>query len=185
MSEAASWYYVGTYGQLGPLTTEQFDEFIEAGVIERTTYVWRPGMPDWVPASVVPELLTLFDKYVQSPVPPILSQPSVEGFANPVVNQPPVYGQPPLSANPMYVGQSFSRSMTKYSSDKDRTTAGLLSIIIPGGGRFYLGYAALGTIQLMLTFITCGFLHVWSIIDGVLMLSGQVKIDGYGRKLED
>ena len=53
MSEAASWYYVGTYGQLGPLTTEQFDEFIEAGVIERTTYVWRPGMPDWVPASVV------------------------------------------------------------------------------------------------------------------------------------
>jgi TM2 domain-containing membrane protein YozV len=75
--------------------------------------------------------------------------------------------------------------MTKYSSDKDRTTAGLLSIIIPGGGRFYLGYAALGTIQLMLTFVTCGFLHVWSIIDGVLMLSGQVKIDGYGRKLED
>src|SRR5579859_2938673 len=39
------WYYIGHYGQLGPLTREQIDELVTGGVISRDTYVWRAGMP--------------------------------------------------------------------------------------------------------------------------------------------
>ena len=70
-------------------------------------------------------------------------------------------------------------------SDKSRTVAGILQILIPGAGRIYLGYAALGVIQLFLAIFTCMLLHVWSIIDGILILSGEVRIDGYGRSMDD
>jgi hypothetical protein len=38
---------------------------------------------------------------------------------------------------------------------------------------------------MILAIMTCGFLHIWSIIDGVLLLSGQVRLDGYGRALDE
>ena len=44
-SAVADWYYIGHYGQLGPLTKEQIDELVDGGVIARETYVWSTGMP--------------------------------------------------------------------------------------------------------------------------------------------
>jgi TM2 domain-containing membrane protein YozV len=69
-------------------------------------------------------------------------------------------------------------------SDRNRTLAGVLNFI-PGAGRIYLGYWAIGVLQLVCTFMTCGVLWVWSIIDGIIILSGGVKTDGYGRALPD
>jgi TM2 domain-containing membrane protein YozV len=67
-------------------------------------------------------------------------------------------------------------------SDKNRTTAAFLQII-PGVGRMYLGYGAYGALQFLLMF--CGGVGViWSIIDGIMILSGAVKHDGYGRSLD-
>ena len=68
-------------------------------------------------------------------------------------------------------------------SDKNRTVAGLLNFL-PGFGRFYLGYAAHGALQLF-TAMMCGVGFIWSIIDGIYILAGGVKFDGYGRRLED
>ncbi|KXK14293.1 MAG: hypothetical protein UZ18_ATM001001741, partial [Armatimonadetes bacterium OLB18] len=68
----AEWYYVGHYGQLGPLTRDQIDELIVAGVISRETYMWRTGMTDWVPASSILEIQSVFDSFqpVVAPPPP-------------------------------------------------------------------------------------------------------------------
>ncbi|RYD41081.1 MAG: TM2 domain-containing protein [Verrucomicrobiaceae bacterium] len=70
-------------------------------------------------------------------------------------------------------------------SDRSRTAAGLLQLFVPGAGRMYLGYFAYGVLQLVLFVATCGFLYLWSFIDGIIILTGGLKFDGYGRHLND
>nr|WP_206530969.1 TM2 domain-containing protein [Rhodococcus aetherivorans] len=84
-------------------------------------------------------------------------------------------------------------------SDKSKTTAGLLQLLLPfvgicGVGRLYLGSTAVGLIQLLglwigglLTILLVGFviipvIWVWSVIDGIMMLTGSVR-DSDGRPL--
>ena len=200
MSEAAAWYYVGSFGQLGPLTLEQMEELIEGGVIEKSTFVWKPSMNDWLPAGNVTDLMSAF-KLVE----PLASPPPVPGtmppqhpqpqhqptsFAptyNPAYQQAPVHQQfgqmsRPAAVQPYGYG---GRTLHLPRSDKSRTIAGILQILIPGVGRMYMGYAALGVIQLVVAIITCGAAWIWSIIDGIMILSGKVGIDGYGRAIED
>ena len=194
MSDLATWYYVGSFGQLGPLTKEQLEELIEGGVIEKQTYVWRPGMNDWLPAASVPELTNAFramEPFASPPptpnsapmqtIPPLGAAPSYSQSAQPM--QP----MQPFQAQANYPRQTYGYHMPANMprSDKSRTLSGVLQLLVPGVGRIYMGYSALGVIQLIAAIITCGTLHVWSIIDGVLILSGQVRLDGYGRALED
>jgi len=67
-------------------------------------------------------------------------------------------------------------------SDKDKLTAGLLQILLGGvgAGRWYLGDYGIAVAQLL----TCGGLGIWSLIDGVMMLTGNVR-DKFGRPLRD
>jgi hypothetical protein len=70
-------------------------------------------------------------------------------------------------------------------SDKSKMVAGLLELLLPmagihGVGRFYLGYTGLGIAQLL----TCGGCGVWSLIDGIMMLTSKVP-DVDGRPLKD
>lgn len=71
--------------------------------------------------------------------------------------------------------------MPAQRSDKNRVLAGILNIVLPGLGRMYLGYSMIGVIQFVLIFTGIGIL--WAFIDGLLMLTGNVKEDGYGREL--
>ncbi len=183
MSDLATWYYVGSFGQLGPLTKEQLEELIEGGVIEKQTYVWRPGMGDWLPANSVPELSGAFRAMEPFAAPPPM--PSAMPTVPPM--SPSQGYAPPMQAQAQYPRPNYGYQMPAYipKSDKSRTLSGVLQLLLPGVGRIYMGHAALGVIQLVAAFMTCGALHVWSIIDGVLILSGQVRLDGYGRALED
>src|ERR1043165_839498 len=54
-----------------------------AGVINNDTYVWKDGMPDWLPLSAVPELMTL------------------AAGAPPVMGSMPSPQVPPLAAKPL------------------------------------------------------------------------------------
>jgi TM2 domain-containing membrane protein YozV len=70
-------------------------------------------------------------------------------------------------------------------SDKQKVVAGLLQLLIPIGiGRFYLGHTGLGVAQLLVTFITCGLGTLWPVIDGIMILMGNVP-DVHGRPLRD
>ncbi len=152
------WYYVGKYGPLGPLSEAQMIELVESGVIGKDTYVWKTGMTDWTYAENIPE----FQRVLRFPQTP-----------------PPV---PPLSSpTPQHRGESPLPYPYLYSPC-NRLLAGVLQVV-PGIGRFYLGYLAIGTLQLLMALCSCGLLSLWSWIDGIIILLGGVRYDGYGRIL--
>lgn len=173
----ADWYYIGHYGQLGPLTFEQVEELVQGGVIGRDTYVWRHGLADWQPADRVTDLdaaFRLVDPIIMPPPPPMSRAP-----ANPV----PVRSQPAgllyLTANPDLNPMTYGA----IRSDRSRAVAGVLQFF-PGVGRMYLGYWAHGVLQLVFS-LCAGIGIFWSWIDGLVILAGGVKLDGYGRRLPE
>ncbi|MGV3615955.1 MAG: GYF domain-containing protein [Fimbriimonas sp.] len=169
---SAEWFYIGHYGQLGPLTREQLEELVEGGVVAADTYVWRQNMTDWVPAEKVPELAAIFRR------PGMATPPPPPGSPRP--NTAPVVPARPAAPTPYGVHHPV---FSPVQSDKSRTAGGILQLLIPGIGRIYLGYLAIGVLQLVLSL--CGVGLVWSWIDGVVILSGGVKLDGYGRQLNE
>ncbi|MBE6240282.1 MAG: DUF4339 domain-containing protein [Bacteroidales bacterium] len=51
--------------QAGPFSEQEIMTLIKKGMITNATLVWKPGLPNWVPASQVPEvgkLLLLYSK---------------------------------------------------------------------------------------------------------------------------
>ena len=107
--------------------------------------------------------------------PPVQYQPQEPGwwFASDGLWYPPESAQPfvPLT----YVTQA----------PKSRVAAGLLNIFLPFGvGRFYLGYSSLGVGQLLVTIFTCGVGGLWSVIDGIMILTGNPATDAEGRQLQ-
>ena len=183
------WYYIGHYGQLGPLTREQIDELVEGGVIDRDTYVWRAGMEGWLPAERVRELADAFraaQPFAAPPPPPtpgsrVAAPPQAPNFSNPA----PAPAFPTNDFAPLASQAAYYPTFGGLRSDRSRTAAGVLQLFLPGVGRMYLGYLAYGVLQLVLTIFTCGFLWLWSFIDGIIILTGGVKLDGYGRQLND
>jgi len=192
----ADWYYIGHYGQLGPLTREQMDELVQGGVIARETYVWFTGMSDWMPAERCPELMTLFISTAPSAPPP----PPSNRFEPTVSAQPRSYGldpgyqptanrpqsafnvQSPYASPSPYV--TYQPAFSAMRSDKSRALGGILNLILPGVGRMYLGYGAIGALQFV-SALCGGIGFVWSFIDGILILTGGLKFDGYGRELPE
>ena len=175
------WYYIGHYGQLGPLTREQVDELIVGGVIVRDTYVWRTGMTDWLAAERCLELQPSFQLAAPAEPPPRPTPPTQMPRPNPS----PTWGAQAPTAYPLQPTTNFQPMFSSLKSDKSRAAAGILQILLPGVGRIYLGYLAYGVLQLTLTIVTCGLLWVWSFIDGIIILTGGVKLDGFGRQLSD
>lgn len=182
IASVADWYYIGHYGQLGPLTRDQIDELIQGGVITRETYVWHSGMADWLLADRVNELSDCFSasQPFGAPPPPPGAKSSPPRFGDAPASP---YGTDFSAPNPSTTGiYGYGRdAYLPVASDRSRVAAGILQIILPGIGRIYLGYAAVGVLQLVLMFCGIGFL--WSWIDGILILAGTPKVDGYGRLL--
>ena len=172
----ADWYYIGHYGQLGPLTREQIDELIEGGVVARDTYVWQTGMNDWLPAGSVHELSDIFSlaPQIALPPPPPMARPAIPG-----TNPSATAGWPAMATT--YGG--YPLPYPGVESDRSRVLAGILQLFLPGVGRMYLGYVAIGVLQLFFTFCTLGMGWLWSFVDGILILVGTTKLDGYGRVL--
>ena len=169
------WYYIGHYGQLGPLTRDQIEELIDSEVITRDTYVWKSGMSDWLRAGDIVELVSAFGmpSFATSPPPP----PSTKTVLPPVAPTPSYRSS--LDIQP--VSPHYLPAHSVVRSDKSRVLGGILQILLPGVGRMYLGYAAYGVLQLI--FSLCGVGVIWSFIDGIIILAGGVRLDGYGRQL--
>ena len=47
------WFYASGSDQKGPVEQVELDRLIQAGVITRSTLVWREGMTDWKPYDEV------------------------------------------------------------------------------------------------------------------------------------
>ena len=74
---------------------------------------------------------------------------------------------------------------------KSKLAAGLLGIFLGGFGvhNFYLGYTGKAVAQLLITLLTCGFgafvSGVWGLIEGIMLLTGSIKVDGKNVPLKD
>lgn len=74
---------------------------------------------------------------------------------------------------------------------KSKIAAGLLGIFLGSFGvhNFYLGYTGKAIAQLLITLLTCGFgafiSSIWGLIEGILILTGSINVDGNGIPLKD
>lgn len=76
---------------------------------------------------------------------------------------------------------------------KSKLVAGLLAIFLGGLGihNFYLGYTQKAVIQLIITLVTCWigvglFISpIWGLIEGIMIFTGSIKVDGKGVPLKD
>ena len=86
-------------------------------------------------------------------------------------------------AQPNNGGQQYA----PYTEQKSKLVAGLLQLFLGsfGAGRFYLGYTGMAIGQIAATWCTCGLGALWPIIDGILILAGNVKTDAHGVPLKD
>jgi TM2 domain-containing membrane protein YozV len=121
------------------------------------------------------------------PPPPGGSAPPPPGYGPPPGYQPPPGGYPPPPgyAYGAHAGAPWGvHPVTGVPySDKQKLIAGLLQILLPFGiGRFYIGDTGTGVAQLLVSIFTCGLGGLWSLIDGIIMLTGEPN-DAQGRPL--
>lgn len=74
---------------------------------------------------------------------------------------------------------------------KSKMAAGLLGIFLGAFGvhNFYLGYTGKAIAQLLISVLSCGMLafasSIWGLIEGILILTGSINVDGNGNPLGD
>lgn len=100
----------------------------------------------------------------------------------------------PNCGNPVHPGSSscascgtnlFSVNSGYATAGKSKIAAALFALLLPFGiHSFYLGNTGKGIAQLLLSFC-CGAGAVWCFIEGILILTGDIKTDAYGNPLRD
>lgn len=74
---------------------------------------------------------------------------------------------------------------------KSKLAAGLFGIFLGAFGvhNFYLGYEGKAIAQLLITVLSCGILAfasaLWGFIEGILILTGEINVDGKGNPLKN
>lgn len=74
---------------------------------------------------------------------------------------------------------------------KSKVAAGLLGIFLGSLGvhNFYLGNTGKAVTQLLLSILSCGILAtvsgIWGLIEGILILTGSIAVDGKNMPLRD
>ncbi len=122
--------------------------------------------------------------------PQYAQQPPYTDPNQPYNSQQPGYGQPP------YNGQPFQQTINIQTPapsgpPKSKMAAGLLGIFLGAFGvhNFYLGYTGKAVAQLLITVLTCfiGAIvsEIWGLIEGIMILSGSITVDGHGVPLAE
>lgn len=88
-----TWYYARHGQRYGPVEESELQRLAGTGQFGYSDLVWRPGLPDWRPASEIPELAYLFrPAATPAPVyPPYTPPPSYGAVPPPALG----YGAPP------------------------------------------------------------------------------------------
>lgn len=89
-------------------------------------------------------------------------------------------------------GISLGPQYVYYNNEqKSKIAAGLLGIFLGALGihNFYLGYTGKAIAQLLITVLTLGFgsiiTGIWGLIEGILILTGSINVDGKGVPLRE
>lgn len=89
--------------------------------------------------------------------------------------------------------ESYAHANTQYSSQdqKSKVAAGIFGILLGAFGvhNFYLGYTGKAVAQLLITLLSCGALSfvsaIWGLIEGIMILAGNITEDANGVTLKD
>ena len=98
--------------------------------------------------------------------------------------------QPPMYNPPQYQPQAGMAPPLGYVQ-KSRVAAGILAMLLGAYGihSFYLGNTSRGLVQLLVSFLTCGFgaiaMQIWGIVEGIKLLDGRINTDANGVFLKD
>ena len=119
------------------------------------------------------------------------TQPGYDSTGAQYNNQPPQYGQQPSYDQVYYAdpAQPAYPPAPVYVNRKSKIAAGVLGILLGAFGvhNFYLGYTGKAVAQLLITLLSCGALSVvsavWGLIEGIMILTGSVAVDGQGIPL--
>lgn len=77
------------------------------------------------------------------------------------------------------------------AAQKSKIAAGLLGIFLGSLGvhNFYLGFTGKAVAQLLISILSCGMLSwasaIWGLIEGIMILTGSINVDGNGNPLKD
>lgn len=80
----------------------------------------------------------------------------------------------------------FDKFRLDLYSKRSKITAGFLQLFLGsfGIGRFYLGYKKIAIFQLAASAVSFGIGgFIWGFIDGIMILNGNERYDGYGKIL--
>lgn len=80
-SNAKHWHYAEQGRSYGPFSTDEIKSLVEQGAVNMNTYVWKPGMSEWLRAWQS-DLADLFAEK-QAPPPPPDSQPVEQARIHP------------------------------------------------------------------------------------------------------
>lgn len=88
-------------------------------------------------------------------------------------------------------GSALNTAATPSADAKSKLVAGLLGIFLGALGvhNFYLGYIGKAVAQLLISVLSCGTLaiasEIWGLIEGIMLLTGKISVDGKGNPLKD
>lgn len=77
------------------------------------------------------------------------------------------------------------------AEQKSKLCAGLLGIFLGAFGvhNFYLGNTGKAVAQLLISVLSCGVLaiasEIWGLVEGIMILTGSIAVDGKGVPLKD
>lgn len=91
----------------------------------------------------------------------------------------------------LHCGFSLKDNVSVDPNAKSRLVAGLLGIFLGSLGihNFYLGNKDKAMAQLLISVLSCFTLavvsEIWGLIEGILILCGNINVDGSGNPLKD
>lgn len=89
------------------------------------------------------------------------------------------------------VNNNTTKAVNNDPTAKSKIAAGLLGIFLGvfGVHNFYLGYTGKAVAQLLITVLSCFILSpvsaIWGLIEGIMILAGNMNTDASGKPLND
>ena len=146
-----------------------------------------PDISDGAPSAPQPEGQP---QYTQAPqFDPQAQQPDYS--QQPGYNQQSGYGQQPYAPQPPLQQTINIQAPLPPYEPKSKMAAGLLGIFLGSLGvhNFYLGFTGKAVAQLLITLLTCGIggaiSGIWGLIEGIMILTGSIAVDGHGVPMKE
>ena len=89
------------------------------------------------------------------------------------------------------VNNNYNKTTNNDPTAKSKVAAGLFGIFLGcfGVHNFYLGYTNRAIAQLLITVLSCFFLSpisaIWGLVEGIMILAGNINTDASGKQLTD